>query len=36
MEVNLVNPGGLGTLCTLYQSDFGEHVVQAVAAQHNL
>lgn len=36
MEVNLVNPGGLGTLCTLYQRNFGEHVVQAVAAQHNL
>ncbi|MBK87720.1 MAG: hypothetical protein CMQ44_02585 [Gammaproteobacteria bacterium] len=36
MEVNLANPGGLGTLCTIYQSDLGEQVVGAVASQHGL
>ena len=36
MEVNLVNPGGLGTLCTLYKRDFADHVVRAIAAQRSL
>lgn len=36
MEVNLVNPGGLGTLCELYERDFADHVVSAIAAQRSL
>ena len=36
LEVNLANPGGLGTLSTIYQHDLGEKVVRAIAAQHNL
>jgi glutathione synthase len=30
MEVNVANPGGLGTLNHLYQKDFGAAVVEAV------
>ena len=30
MEVNIANPGGLGTLNRLYKQDFGAKVVQAV------
>ncbi len=33
MEVNLVNPGGLGTLAELYRSDFGPAVVAALTAE---
>ena len=34
MEVNLANPGGLGTLATVYGRDFGADVVSAVTAQY--
>jgi len=30
MEVNIANPGGLGTLNRLFDEDFGAKVVQAV------
>ena len=35
LEVNLANPGGLGTLSKIYQRDLGEKVVRAVATRHN-
>jgi glutathione synthase len=34
MEVNLANPGGLGTLATVYGRDFGADVVSAVTARY--
>lgn len=36
MEVNLANPGGLGTLSSVYKQDFGPAVVAAISAQHGL
>lgn len=36
MEVNLANPGGLGTLSSVYNQDFGAQVVAAIGAQHGL
>ena len=36
MEVNLANPGGLGTLSAIYHQDFGGDVVRAVSAQRGL
>jgi glutathione synthase/RimK-type ligase-like ATP-grasp enzyme len=32
MEVNIANPGGLGTLQRLYEKDFDIDVIDAVAA----
>jgi glutathione synthase/RimK-type ligase-like ATP-grasp enzyme len=34
MEVNIANPGGLGTLATVYGRDFGADVVSAVTARY--
>lgn len=34
MEVNIANPGGLGTLSTLYERDFAADVVHAISARH--
>ena len=36
MEVNLVNPGGLGTLCEIYGRDFADQVVRAINTQRSL